>query len=90
MGIALGVTVYEPGAGGVPTTTNPIPLGGRIDDYEHSIAIEAGFDSMRCAFTATGLEEAVDWLNRLMASVVVTNPEAAVVWEGYLYAPPGG
>ena len=83
MPLPLTITCYEPGAGGVPSTATPIPLRG-VDEYEHSISIECGYDSMRCVFTATAKEEAIDWLNRLMASAVVTSPDGVVVWEGFL------
>jgi hypothetical protein len=85
MPIALSVTVYSPGAGGVPTTTVLASLGGRIDDYEHTITDEIGFDSMRCTFAARDLVECVEWMNQLGASVVVSDPEGRTVWEGLLY-----
>ena len=85
MPIPLSITVYQPGAGGIPTTTVLATLGGRIDDYEHTITNEIGFDSMRCTFAARDLSECVEWMNNLGASVVVSDPEGRTVWEGLLF-----
>jgi len=85
MPIPLSITVYQPGAGGIPTTTVLATLGGRIDDYEHTITNEIGFDSMRCTFAARDLVECVEWMNNLGASVVVVDPEGRAVWEGLLF-----
>ncbi len=85
MPIPLSITVYQPGAGGIPTTTVLATLGGRVDDYEHTITNEIGFDSMRCTFAARDLVECVEWMNNLGASVVVVDPEGRAVWEGLLF-----
>lgn len=80
----LGITIYERGAAGIPTTTFVCDLQGRITSYTHAIGARFGFESMSAPFTGT-VAEALDWLaNGLMRSAVVTSPHAKVVWEGYL------
>lgn len=84
MTILLSPVVYERGVGGVPTTTVAAQLGGRLTSYEHAIRARGGFESCRLTF-GCGRDEALDWLaNGPMRSVVVYDPDAQIVWEGYL------
>lgn len=85
MPIPLSLTVYERGAAGVPSGTAPIAnLQDRAGSYTHTISDHFGFESCRIPFACT-LDEAMDWLqNGLMRSLIVTGPDAQIVWEGFL------
>ena len=85
MPIPLSIQLYERGALGRPSTTALPELRERIDSYTHTITDQFGFESMSVPFTC-GLDEALEWLtNGLMRSVVVVDPDARTVWEGYLH-----
>lgn len=84
MPFPLSITVFDPGLGGIPTTNNPVKLGPRIVDYTDQICNELGDESMRCSFEAHSLEEAIDWTERLMASVEVYTPSGRRRFSGFL------
>lgn len=84
MAIPLCVHVYEPGAGGIPSSVYVGNLQGRIASYTHSITDQCGFESMTLTLDVT-LDEALSWLqNGLGRSVEVDSPDADRVWEGLL------
>jgi hypothetical protein len=86
MPIPLSLILYERGTSGVPSASSlPITdLGWRADSYTHTISDRFGFESCRVAFRGTA-DEAVDWLqNGLMRSLIVSGPDAEIVWEGFL------
>lgn len=63
------------------------PIWGELGDassYRHTISANAGFDTM--TFTTAGDEVFIgDWLESgLFRHVVVTEPAAKVVWEGFV------
>lgn len=82
-GIPLQVNIFRRGDNGVPSTNFLANLQSRIDQYTHTITATFGFESMNMSFLASE-QEAEDWLDRLMSSVVVSSPHAETVWEGYL------
>lgn len=76
--------VYQAGLAGVPDTSVLLDnLGGRVTEYEHTIAATFGFESVRLGLPVD-LDEAEAWFNRLGASLFVWDPMAASVWEGLL------
>lgn len=82
----LGFTVALTGAGasGAPTSTGWYEnLAWRAESYSHTITAAGGFESMTLSF-ACDIDEAIAWLNRLMYSVVVYDPDLWIAWEGYL------
>jgi hypothetical protein len=83
LGLRLGI--YERGAAGVPSTTQPVlDIAMVIDSYSHTIDHHIGFETMTTSFPCT-LEDALDWLaNGLMRSALVSGPDAEPVWEGFL------
>lgn len=83
MALALTPAIYAPGAGGVPSTTTPYNLGRRLKSYTHTICATGGFESAAFAFVCER-EEGLTWLRRLMSSVVVSSPDAMIVWEGFV------
>jgi hypothetical protein len=84
MAIPLAINVYQRGLAGIPSTTLQDNISGRVGSYAHTITDQFGFESMQ-AVLSVSLDEAVDWLNNgLMRSVVVSGPDAEIVWEGFL------
>ena len=85
MPIPLNMRCYNPGAGGVFSTANPITdLRSKADTYMHSISDRFGFETCVVGFYCR-LPEAKEWIrNGLMRSLVVSGPGAQTVWEGYL------
>ena len=85
MTLPITITVYAPGAGGVPSTSSPIAVPP-LQSYTHTITATGGFESMAAA-CVVDRETALDWLaNGLMRSVAVYGPENTTfpIWEGYL------
>lgn len=84
MPIPININVYQRGSSGVPSTSLYGDIAPRIDSYAHTITDQFGFESMQASLKVS-LDEAIDWLNNgLMRSVVVSGPDAEIVWEGYL------
>jgi len=84
MPIPLTMNVFQRGNAGVPSTLLHSNIAGLVDSYSHTITDQFGFESMQGVLKVP-LDEAIDWLNNgLMRSVVVTSPDAEIVWEGYL------
>ena len=79
----LSVTIFAPGPGGVPTTEQPRTLA-RLDSYEDSITAQGWYEAMTVGGRVASLIEALDLLNRLMGSVVVSGPRGQRVWEGFV------
>ena len=73
--------IYEPGVGGIPTTT-PAPLLPTPLSYEDTTVARGGSES--CTLTyAVPFDEALEWLsNGLMRSIDVYSPDAAWMWGG--------
>lgn len=83
MSLPVSVTLFDPGANGAPTSSNPFPLPD-LDDVECSSTNEGGFEALRVSFRVSSPQAAVDYLNRLMSSVVASGPRGQIVWEGFL------
>jgi hypothetical protein len=84
MTIPLNVDIFERGVGGVPSTDHVTNLGASANNYTQTITDQFGFESMQVPLTVS-LDEAVEWLqNGLMRHAVVSDPEAAICWEGFL------
>jgi hypothetical protein len=83
--IPLKAIVYDPGAGGIPTTTNPRDLSGWAETYDDSLANELGCETLRLTGTVRSIEEAVDWTQRLMAAVEVYTPTGRGRFFGFLH-----
>ena len=84
--LGLQLNIFEHDTGGEPTTTTLglVPLHGRVDSLEFSIADQFGFETLTCTFTAA-LEEGLDWLvNGLLRSCELSGPDTEICWEGYL------
>lgn len=84
MSLALTPAIYAPGASGVPSTATPRNIGQRIDSYTHTISATGGFESATFGFTGT-IEEGLYWLRHgPMCSVVVSGPDAEIMFEGFV------
>ncbi len=82
--VAISPQLYARGAGGVPDTSLPLPdLRNSLSRYTHTINVTGGFEG--CTLEVeTSLDEALDWLNNLGASIEVVGPDAQTLWEGFL------
>lgn len=79
----LGISIYERGPGGAPTT-NEIDNVARIaESIEWSITDAFGFESCTVSFTGTPADLQV-WFARLGCGIVVWGPAAERCWEGLL------
>lgn len=84
MPVPLNINIFERGERGVPTTALVDDIAPRADSYSHTITDRFGFESCQVPLKTT-LDEAIDWLmNGLMRSVIVSGPDADIVWEGVL------
>lgn len=84
--IPLRVTLYQPGAAGVPSISQRtilVPLQTELTSYQHTISATFGFESMQATIIVTK-DDALWWMQQLMAPIVVSSPDAETVWEGYL------
>lgn len=82
--IPLNILIFERGANGVPSGDLVTDLAERANSYTHTITDRFGFESMQVSLAVT-LDEAIEWLmNGLMRPVIVSSPDAEIVWEGYL------
>lgn len=73
---------YQRGAGGAPATGAAM-IVPPISSYSHSISATGGFEACSVSFQGT-LDDALYWLNSLMASVIVSGPELTTVWAGFI------
>jgi autotransporter-associated beta strand protein len=85
MPIALSVVLFDRGANGAPTTSNPEQLRGQLDAWEQTISDRFGYESARAAFRATA-RQALGWAraDHLRRAVEVYTPQGHTCWEGYL------
>jgi len=79
----LSLNFFQPGAGGIPTSTLLASLTGVADSYDHSIADQYGFETATIGFDAP-LDVAVWWFDQLGAGAVFAGPDAETIWEGLL------
>lgn len=80
--IGLKPTIYQRGAGGIPSTSVQL-LTPKLTSIDWTIVDMGGFESATLAFTGT-IEDALFWFDQLMASLVISGPDAETCWEGYL------
>lgn len=81
----LSITVYDPGASGVPTTSNPRNLARWADTYDDSLANEFGCETLRLTGRVRSIEAAIDWTQQLMAAVEVDTPSGNTRFRGFLH-----
>lgn len=60
-----------------------LDLAPLCNTYDHAISATFGFESMSVNVAAT-LDEALDYADLLFSPVIVTDPQARIMWEGYL------
>jgi hypothetical protein len=84
MPIPLTVTLYDKGASGAPTSTNPQPLRG-LDSWESSISDRFGYESARVGWNATPAE-INEWASadHLVRPMRAFSPTGRKVWDGFL------
>ena len=56
MSIPLSIILFDRGANGAPTTSNPVNLAGRTESYEDAISDRYGFETARVAWAPTWAE----------------------------------
>ena len=85
MSIPLSIILFDRGANGVPTTSNPVNLAGRTESYEDAISDRYGFETARVAWTPTWAE-IEEWArtDHLMRPMVAYSPDARQIWRGVL------
>lgn len=85
MPIPLSIILFDRGANGVPTTSNPVNLAGRVESYEDAISDRYGFETARGAWTPTWAE-IEEWAryDHLMRPMVAYSPDARQIWRGVL------
>jgi len=83
--IPLSIILFDRGANGVPTTSNPVNLAGRTESYEDAISDRYGFETARVAWTPTWAE-IEEWAryDHLMRPMVAYSPDARQIWRGVL------
>lgn len=85
MTFPLSIVIYDPGAGGAPTTDNPRILTGWIESYEDSLADEFGCETLRLTGKAASIEVVIEWAQLLMASAEVDTPAGKPRFRGFLH-----
>ena len=85
MPIPLSIILFDRGANGVPTTSNPVNLAGRVESYEDTVSDRYGFETARVAWTPTWAE-IEEWAryDHLMRPMVAYSPDARQIWRGVL------
>ena len=85
MPIPLSIILFDRGANGAPTTTNPVNLAGRVESYEDTVSDRYGFETARVAWTPP-LAEVEEWAryDHLMRPMVAYSPDARQIWRGVL------
>lgn len=85
MSIPLSIILFDRGANGVPTTSNPVNLAGRAESYEDTVSDRYGFETARVAWTPTWAE-IEEWAryDHLMRPMVAYSPDARQIWRGVL------
>jgi hypothetical protein len=74
--------LFQPGP--TPSTVRLVTASiGDIERYTHSISRRGGFEAATVEF-ACDLDDALVWLDQLMAAAVMYGPWAETVWEGVL------
>lgn len=83
--IPLSIILFDRGANGVPTTSNPVNLAGRVESYEDTVSDRYGFETARVAWTPTWAE-VEEWAryDHLMRPMVAYSPDARQIWRGVL------
>jgi hypothetical protein len=77
--------IFSAGTDGAPSTSLLADLRGRPDSIEGTVTARGGYETLTIRLRCS-LAEGLEWLNRLMASVIVYDRDGLVVWEGYLNA----
>jgi len=85
MPIPLSIILFDRGANGVPTTSNPVNLAGRVESYEDTVSDRYGFKTARGAWTPTWAE-IEEWAryDHLMRPMAAYSPDARQIWRGVL------
>ena len=85
MSIPLSIILFDRGANGVPTTSNPVNLAGRVESYEDTVSDRYGFETARVAWTPSWAE-IEEWArtDHLMRPMVAYSPDARQIWRGVL------
>ena len=79
----LSFNFFQPGTGGIPSTTLLRSLTGVADSYEQTIADQYGFETATLAYDAD-IDEALWWFDQLGCGAVFAGSDATVIWEGLL------
>lgn len=77
------INVFERSLTTTPGGVVSDDLGYRASSYQHTSTATFGYESMVVEFTST-LDEAAEWMDRLLFAVNVSSPDAATIWEGYI------
>lgn len=86
MTLPLKVVIFDPGAGGAPTQTNPRDLSGWATEYSDSNCNEFGAESLTLTGYVDSIEAAIDFTQRLMSSVEVYTPAGRPRFFGFLHS----
>lgn len=84
MFLPIRISLFEAGTSGAPSTTVALPPPGVLTSYSDSITDQFGFESCQATYVTT-LEDGLSWFSSgLMRSMVVSGPDAQVIWEGFV------
>jgi hypothetical protein len=82
--LPIRLSLFAAGTSGAPTNTAVLLPPGELISYSDSVSDAFGFESMQATFVTT-LEDAQAWFaSGLMNSIVVSGPDAGVIWEGFV------
>lgn len=83
--IPIGVILFDKGTNAAPTTSNPVNLAGRAEEYADTVSDRYGFETARVAWTPTWAE-VEEWAryDHLMRPMVAYSPDARQIWRGVL------
>lgn len=82
--LPIRASLFEAGAAGVPSTTVALSPPGMLVSYNDSLTDQYGFESCQAGYITT-LEDALSWFaNGLMRSILVSGPDAQIIWEGFV------
>ena len=82
--IPLTTIVYDRGAAGAFTWSNPVSLAGRLSSYEDSIEARGGYKALRVSFRCSAAE-LKEWLDAgLLRGMRSYTPRGRLRWEGVL------
>lgn len=79
----LSFNFFQPGTGGIPSTTLLRSLTGVAESYEHTIADQYGFETATLTYDGQ-IDEALWWFEQLGSGAVFAGPDATVIFEGLL------